>query len=157
MSQLFTDFYQEHHRAPLADKGEKPWTYRGWLLYYLQETMALPHFPFPDRWTYLYHIMQGDDPGPIPQVQITRPSSEGLKNFHQCVEIAGEYGARGWGWSSLTVFLDFLAYGTGVSTKQPDLSDEIQEKLYRTFDGTLWLLTPADYIGAYICEHRKGA
>jgi hypothetical protein len=91
------------------------------------------------------------DPGPIPKIRIGRPDTVTLHNFHECVEIAGH---SSWGWTALREFLEWLAFGTGVIGDPPKLTDKVQENLYRTFNGELWLRHPYDYIGKYICEQR---
>lgn len=154
------DFIAEHGRPPMLGDEVPPWRYRGWLLWYVQRLHAHHRVPFPDRWGYLQaiHLCWGGagypDPGPIPQVRFDHRDPAVLKALENAIRIAGEK-RHGWGWSALRAFLDWLGWGLGTITEEPrELDDEIQEKLYRTFDLGPWLCSPYDYLATYICESQ---
>lgn len=151
-----TMFLLAHGRMPRADLGERPWQYRGWLGFYVQELHAHPGVPFPDRWGYWYNVKKGDgtDPGPIPRVEFGHRDDAVLRQIQKAVDIAGSYGARGWGWTAFRLFLDWLSFGLGVTDEPPALEDAAQDALYRHVNLGPWLLQPYDYLGAYICEMR---
>ncbi len=154
-------FFAVMGRPPRIGDPVPPWHFRGWLGFYVQEMHAEPSFAFPDRWGYLQHVHQcwapgmGDiDPGPIPRVTFGRRDERVMKDLQKAIELAGSTRYGGWGWSSFRVFTDWLAWGLGVSREPPELDDEVQEKLYRFVNLEPWLLSPYDYLAAYICEMR---
>jgi len=153
-AKMFTTFLEKHRRAPFADKGEKPWTYCGWLLFYVQGWHADPTFPFPDRWGYLHAFLVSPyDPGPIPKVHFEAPSDEARKHLENCIlEVESKHGS----WSGFSLLVDWLLYGCGISKEPSTLEDSLQEKLYKTFNAGLLLQAPYDYFGAIISE-RKGS
>lgn len=152
-----TFFLAIHGRMPLVEEGEKPWQYKGWLLFYVQEMHAHPGVDFPDRWGYLATVKLGSaDPGPIPRVEFGAPDSTVMRDLHKAVDIAGSYGARGWGWTAFRLLLDFLSFGLGISDNRPDLDDAVQERLYRHLNLGPWLLKPSDYLGYFASERHAG-
>ncbi len=154
-NQTIADFVAAHDRLPLLDLGERPWSYRGWLVAYVQAMHAHPGVDFPDRWGYLAKIKLGDrDPGPIPRIAFRRPDNRAAGDIQKAVEIAGRYGSGGWGWSAFRAYLDWLGFGLGVTTDPPRLDDATNEALYRFVNLQPWLESPYDYLGAYICEMR---
>lgn len=164
----FSEFYITVGVCPSLERGEKPWRYRGWLLFYIQEHHG-KNPNVPDRWGYLYDLIRGIDRGPIPKIQFLSNDSQCMANIKECINIAGNYGARGWGWEAFRLYLEFLAYGLSLKKPQgemepnpgelypiPDLSDEVMEKLYRTVNLVPFLESPYDYLGTYISEQKAG-
>lgn len=153
------DFFLEHGRLPLLGDEIPPWHYRGWLLAYLldlHEQMGRFNVGFGDRWGYVSRIREtGKLPDePPPQIKFDRRAPEAkdaYKNLEKCVDIC--FHDRG-SWSALNDFLRWLAWGCGFSTEFPDLSEQTQEALYRTYDAKPALLAPYDYFGQLMSERK---
>jgi len=150
---LFTEFVEREKRIPMITTGDQPWKYRGWLLYYIQQLHENPRCAFPDRWGYWTRIKLGLPTGSIPQVRYSQPCKAAIKNIETCMEIIGAENKYRW-WGNFTAFLDWLSYAIGIEEQQSNLEPQTQRKLYEAFDAGLWLQTPYDYLGDFICTQR---
>jgi len=149
-------------KIPCAKDQPAPWTYRGWLLWYVQQLHGLSGKSishegmspiWPDRWGYLSDIaITGRLPDrPIPQIAFHRyaPAKQMLA---KCVsQIEGMYGYSG----AFREFVDWLAYGMGLTDIKSHLDDRAQGTLYQIFDASKMLYGPYDYLGDMLAE-RKG-
>ena len=147
---LFTEFMKQEKRIPMIENGDQPWNYRGWLLYYIQKLHAHPRCTFPDRWGYLMRIKMGLPTGSIEHVRYNQPCKDAIKNLDSCMEIISQENKHRW-WGNFIGLIDWLAFATGVSNQESNLNQETQKNLYQTFDAGLWLQTPYDYLGDFIC------
>lgn len=150
------DFLFEHGRLPQLELQERPFRYRGWIQPYLQGWEAQLR---QEQSRYAYYLAlrwSGQLPDvPLPRidfVQTTRDGAAALKNIWDCIKICDANGS----WSSLRDFVDWLAFGLGVSRTPSVLDDQVQAKLYRTFNVRPWLEAPYDYLGDLLCERRQG-
>jgi hypothetical protein len=151
----FSAFVAERGRPPFLGDQPAPWHYRGWLLWYVllaQET----HPDVPDRWGYWARTMQAgrllDEP--IPRVEFSDSADAAVtRDLEKWIGILDEkFGS----WSSLYRLLDWLAWGLAVSQEDPDLSEDVSEKLYRAVDIGPMLLHPHDYLGNCLAELKSG-
>ena len=158
-SKNYNEFVATFRRMPMADEGEKPWSYWGWLQFIHTVCEYHPELDLP-RYQYLTQLLSGADPGPIPQLKVGRPNSDAYNNISDCLIHIAKTGKSYW--ESFRLFIDFLLYGYGIGDvvgeppEPPKLSDEVQEALYRTFNLEPWLKHPYDYLGKFICENRGG-
>ena len=53
-------------------------------------------------------------------------------------------------------FCRWLAFAVGVNDEASDISDELQEYLYRNFDYRTVMLFPSNYLGQLLCESAYG-
>jgi hypothetical protein len=154
--QTVYEFLFLHGRLPQLDLGERPYALRGWVLPYLLGWEAQLRGA-ESRYAYFLDLWftgaLGD--APIPRVEFNDSSRQGaaaLKNIWQCISICDENGS----WSGLTDFVQWLAFGLGVSREPVPLSDKVQERLYRVFNVRPWLEAPYDYLGELLCERKQG-
>jgi hypothetical protein len=152
----WTAFFLKHGRVPTVSDVKKPWDYQGWLMYYrllLEEDLEIPK-----RWDYWYRTMADGHllEEPIPEIRFTGGElgdrSEGYKLIDQWVRVVERYG-EGWS-SSLTVLLDWLLWGLGLTADKPSVGAELHEQLYRTINLGPLLLKPYDYLGAWIADQK---
>jgi hypothetical protein len=157
---IVTDYIAEHGKPPMLGDAIPPWRYRGWLLWYVQRVQE-SHPAVPDRWSYLHYIHEtGRLPkAPIPQLHFGDRDQVVFRDLEKAINIAGEWGRLGYGWTALRALIQWLAWGLGIpGEKESDLDDAVQEKLYRFVNIGPWLLSPYDYLGSYIAETRgKGS
>lgn len=151
------EFHLKQGRMPMADRGEKPWRYRGWLRVILQMLNAVDD-RVPNRWGYFRQWFEsGRVPAdPIPQISwLDAPEPTAMKQLDKAVEIISAAGHGGWG--AFERLLEWLAFAMDVPgpVQESTLSDATQEKLYRQLDFHSWLLHPYDYLGSYVAE-RSG-
>lgn len=142
-------FMASHVRLPRVGDDRAPWSFRGWLLPMVIDLLKVDHFP--GRWGYWMHVRCTGElpPGPIPHVDFSGGGDAGRKNVRKCVEIlAYESG------SCVYNFLRWLAWSLAVTADPPEMTEEINEKLYRTFSIDHWLKDPADYLGWIMCEYK---
>ena len=153
----WTEFFQEHGRVPMIQDERKPWTYRGWLMWY--RTLAEDHLDIPPRWKYWFATMDQQKilDAPIPRIDFEHhpgEGSDGFKMMDKCVRLVDQ--TEG-GWPSVGRVLEWLMFGLGMSKEQPKFRDErTNEALYREFNLQPWLEKPADYIGEWIAMQRGG-
>jgi hypothetical protein len=152
----WTAFFLKHGRVPTVNDAKKPWDYPGWLMYY--RLLLEEYLEVPKRWDYWYctvaagHLLDE----PIPRIRFTDGEigerSEGYKLIDQWVRLVERYGE---GWSSpMTVLLDWLLWGLGLSADKPSVSAELHEQLYCTINLGPLLLEPYDYLGAWIADQK---
>lgn len=132
--------------------ARKPWSYRGWLMWYRQQCEGHPQVA--PRWEYWTRIMLAkkilDDP--IPQIKFSDHASdrsEGYKMLDRCMNVLDRYSS-----APTSYMMQWLKFGLGISKESPEIEHDLQEKLYRTFNLEPWLLEPYDYIGLWISEHK---
>lgn len=150
----WSEFFEENRRIPML--ADRPWEYRGWLLYYrLLCEDVLPH---PKRWDYWARTMMAGKvlEEDIPQVSLSHASerSAGWKHFNKLVELVE---MKGRGWSSFNDLLRWMKYGFAIGNELPNFSPELHEQLYRQLNLQHFLEEPADYIGEWIAaRHGNG-
>lgn len=152
-----TRFFLENGRLPFITDEIKPWTYRGWLIPYLQ--MAEAHPLVSKRYDY---VMRTLDAGkllaePLPQIhfvgefeQATKP---GIKMLSKCLDHVEQ---KSGSWNGMREFCEWLGYALGVTCEQSKLKPEVQEFLYRNFNLEPLVLHPSDYLGQMLCETQHG-
>ncbi len=147
------DFIMKHGRPPFLIDERKPWSFCGWLLYYVQ--MAHSMGMCGNRWGY--HLRQMDAgkllDEPIPQIKFHE--NGGDKSV--LTEIADWSRLVGWdmgGWSDFGRLMEWLAFALGFAKEAPRLSDEANEKLYRGVNLQKMLQAPSDYWGQVISEMK---
>jgi hypothetical protein len=149
----WTTFLMETGSVPLITDERKPWTYKGWLMWY--RLLCEEHPDVPKRWEHWFATMSAGKllDEPIPQIQFSSTyNGEGTKVIDKCVRlIDAHYGS----WSSVGKLMEWLLWGFGLSDSLPDLGDKLHEQLYRTFNLGPLLLKPADYLGQWIAEQRS--
>lgn len=157
----FFEFYMAKGRPPMADEGEKPWNYKGWLLYYVQMAHKMLGLvgTFPDRWSYFLGGMDG----PIPQITFQGEGDKDRRNINSMMSDLLRHGVHSMHRSEWEVFVQFtrwLSFGLGLADAN-DLYDvrripeKTQEFWYRTFNVQPFLESPADHFGRYICGTRS--
>lgn len=161
---LYAQFILDNNRIPLMEKGEKPWEYRGWLLWHVQQVDMHLHGP-ESRWNYHFAMQswlnpdfhaegfRAKDPGPIPRMNFTTPHADAQKNLRDAYT---QFAYKSEGWGSFTDFVKAIAFGLDAdsATENPDVPDKALEVLYRVLNLGLWLKQPYDYLGAFICDGR---
>lgn len=135
-------------RPPMLGDEVPPWRYRGWLRLLVQQLHALAQRQtgFPDRWGYLFDVVQNRrlPEEPIPRVDFDSPAPAVLKATDAWVGILDKSNQ----WTSFRDFVRFLAWGLAVGKHgDPMLGDKESEELYRTVNLGLWLRDPSDYLG----------
>ena len=148
------EFFLEHGRYPMADRGEKPWTYCGWLRVMVQLVHAYDD-DVPNRWGYFQQVFEGRLPTEgIPEiVWLSAPDSSGMKQIEQAINHIAAAGFGSWG--GFGRFIQWLGFGLDIPKCQdPGFSDELNDKLYRTFNAQVWLQNPYDYLGSYLAESQ---
>lgn len=173
-------FFFENGRLPYATDEIKPWSYRGWLIPYIQmcenlsknkamikkiESLALEGkkpFRVPyisPRYDYVLRTLEAGKllDEPIPQIefigefeQATKP---GLKMLNDCIDkIAYSSGyAHG-----IREFCEWLGFALGVTNERSKLDEDVQDFLYRNFNLEPLLIHPSDYLGQLLCESNHG-
>ena len=82
-----------------------------------------------------------------------REAADGMKILRDMVNLVD---ARTGYSRSFEKIVRWLSFGLGTTHEAVDLSDEIQEQLYRRFDVSRWLLASTDYLGEYMAENNIG-
>lgn len=156
IGQDLVDFIIEKGRFPFITDDRKPWTYRGFLLLYVQE-IHRAHPMVPDRWGYLAATVEQGKllDKPIPKIAFEGIGSSGLgqvsSNIKSCVAHLERHGF----WSSFRIFVDWLGWALGLDDEPPrEVTEEEHEALYREVNLEPWLITPSDHLGHYLCEQR---
>lgn len=148
------EFMMENGRVPLLDRGERPWTYKGWALPVVQEAQRYLGLmgKVADRWGYYLEILETEKlpERPIPRIQFgdegSRDVARQLEDWTRIV---------GWdmgGWSDFSRLIEWLGWALGVEKEPPELAEEKNEKLYRAVDLKPFIMYPRDYLGQWICE-----
>lgn len=58
------------------------------------------------------------------------------------------------GWSDFRTLLDWLSWGLALTSEEPRLSDQVNEKLYRQVDIGPLLERPYDYLGDFVAQGK---
>jgi hypothetical protein len=145
-------FFNEQHRLPRLGDDVAPWLYRGWLLPYV----ILIHERCPavaNRWGYHLRTLEAGKllDEPIPQINFVAPDS---RVFTLLQDWSGLIGRDCGGWSDFHTLLDWLCWGMSLSKEEPQLTDEVNEKLYRNVNVGPLLETPYDYLGDYVSQGK---
>lgn len=150
-------FLIDNGRLPALGDEVPPWHYRGWLVPYIQ--MCEEHPAIAPRYDYVLRTLEAGKllDEPIPQVNFVSEGAAdakgGVKMLADMVKIT-EYRS---GFSrSIDLVCDWLGFALAVSNNPPELDAKDQEKLYRLFDVSKWLLHPTDYIGQHMAEMSVG-
>jgi hypothetical protein len=150
-------FVMENGRLPQLGRDPiPPWRYRGWQLYIAQMADAHPVLG-TQRWPWYLRTFEAgrllDEP--IPQVEfqsVHRGHGEaGMKMIEKAVDIMFEETGS---WTALPRLIDWLSWSFGLVREEPQLSDAVQEKLYRHWNLEPLYAHPADYFGNLICEYK---
>jgi hypothetical protein len=146
------EFVASHHRFPRIGDAIAPWHYRGWLLAYV----ILIHERCPavaDRWGYHLRTLEGgrllDEP--IPQITFGEPDKTIFSKLHQWSAIINRDCG---GWSDFRSLLDWLMWGLAVSKEESNLTEPVNEKLYRAVDVGPLLVRPYDYLGEFVSQGK---
>lgn len=150
-------FLLDHGRLPAVTDEVKPWTYRGWLIPYIQLCEAHPGVS--PRYDY---VLRTVDAGrlldePIPQCHFVAEGSKeagpGMKMLRDAVKLIESHT----GYSrSIDELAKWLGFAVGVTTEKSELAERDQEQLYRLWDISKWLLAPTDYLGQFMAEISYG-
>lgn len=94
---------------------------------------------------------------PIPQIEFESEFAPcvkpGLKMFNGLLD---HLNRRSGGRILMPEFCRWLAFAVGVNDEASDISDELQEYLYRNFDYRTVMLFPSNYLGQLLCESAYG-
>lgn len=107
------------------------------------------------RWVAWFNIIAKgklEDSDVIPECPFSMFDGRDQVNImlEKCMDYAYQEGAR------VDDFMDWILYSFGISwTKKPNISDRLWEKFYNTFDPTLMLLHPSDYLSSFLASHNK--
>lgn len=150
-------FFLENGRLPFVGDKIKPWSYRGWLIPYLQ--MSEHHPLVSKRYDYVLRTLDAgrllDEP--LPQIEFVSEFSPetkpGLKMLKTCLD-AVEY--KSGSWNDIREFCEWLGFALGVTMERSKLGEDVQEFLYRNFNLEHLLLAPSDYLGQMLCETSHG-
>lgn len=150
-------FIFDNGRLPFINDDPKPWTFRGWLIPYVQ--MCEAHPLVAKRYDYVLRTLgRGrllDEP--LPEIGFaseydpaTRP---GIAMLKKCLDRI-EYES---GWSNgMRELCEWIGFALGVTTGVSKLAADVQEFLYRTFNLEPLLLQPSDYLGLMLSETNHG-
>lgn len=152
----WVSFLRSHRRVPHIGDDKKPWEYRGWLMYY--RLLLEDHLDIPKRWDYWYRTMAAGHllDEPIPKIRFggvdSGGRSEGHKLIDQWIRLVERFGE---GWSSpMTLLLDWLLWGFGLSAERPAVTPQLNEQLYRAVNIGPMVLHPYDYFGEWIALQK---
>lgn len=140
-------------RPPAIGDPCPPWAFRGWLLWYVQ----LAHeytYGAHNRWSYFLSCLEGRiPPGPIPQLlwESAGQAPKGTAQVAELIDVLARAGLSA-GMRALERLVDWLSWGLGLTRDYPRMPDAVAEALYRSFNAYLWVLHPADYLGAIKAE-----
>jgi hypothetical protein len=145
-------FFQEHGRLPRVGDAPPPWRYRGWLLPYVIQLHGLVP-AVADRWGYHLRTLEAgrllDEP--IPQVAFGPADSAVYARLRDWSQLVGRDGGGG---ADFRTLLDWLCWALALSSEEPRLSNEVNERLYRQVDLGPLLARPHDYLGAHVAEGK---
>ncbi|HEX5433513.1 MAG TPA: hypothetical protein VFY05_04695 [Candidatus Angelobacter sp.] len=150
--QTVTEFITEHGRMPFLQDERKPWTFRGWLMWYRQELERTGQFPpVWDYWfaTHLAGKLLPEQPPRIEYVDDAR--GPGYRHLEKLIDIVRRHDG---GWSPMAPLMDWLSWGLATSKEPPKISEELNEALYREIQLHVWLQHPSDYLGTWLAEHQ---
>lgn len=146
-------FLRQHRRLPRLGEKLAPWHYRGWLLMYVIQLHAIVP-AVADRWGYHLRTLEAGKllDEPIPQITFGSPNNS---VFSMLTAWARLINRDCGGWSDFRLWLDWLCWGLSLCRDKPQLSEEVNEKLYRQVDLTPLLQAPYDYLGAYVAMNKS--
>ena len=155
--QSFTEFYVEHGRVPMIQDERKPWTFRGWLMWYrllaedLRADMVAPRWNYWARTMYARKLLDE----PIPRVEFDQAgeseNSPGCKHVATLVDICAHELSE---FNRIAPLLEWLLFAFGLSNDLPTFPATLHERLYRTLNLEHFLARPCDYFGAWIGASR---
>jgi len=145
-------FVHQVERLPRLGDAPAPWHYRGWLLPYVM----LIHEICPsvgNRWGFYLRTLEVrkllDEP--IPQITFGPPDKRIASMLHDWSALIGRDCG---GWSDFRTLLDWLAWGLALTSEEPHLTEQVNEKLYRTVDIGPMLEHPYDYLGDFVAQGK---
>lgn len=147
-----TEFVKREQRLPRLGDVQAPWKYRGWLLpYVIKLHSVIP--AVADRWGYHLRTLEAgrllDEP--IPQIAFGRPDSKVFSLLQEWSKLIGR--DRG-GWGDFRTLLDWLSWGLSLTSGMPELTEPVNEKLYRQVNLGPLLERPYDYLGTLVAEGK---
>lgn len=154
-------FIRENGRMPFLSDDRKPWTYRGWLTYYVVRA----HEVLPilgNRYGYLADILyHGSLPWrDIPQISFTE---QDMSVVPAVEKIIAEMQHEGMSLSkAFRNLVGWISWAVGTSTAKtcdeafPALSEGLRELVYRKLNLDPWMQTPFDYLGWIYSEMKGG-
>jgi hypothetical protein len=145
-------FVTAHNRLPQLGDVPAPWHFRGWLLPYVIGLHArVP--AVSDRWGYHLRTLEAgrllDEP--IPQIAFGLPDNKVFSLLHGWSRLVGRDCG---GWSDFRTLVDWLCWGLALSSEEPRLSEEVNERLYRQVNLTALLERPYDYLGEHVAASK---
>lgn len=146
-------FLATHHRLPNLEDDPAPFSYRGWLLPYI----VLAHDVIPEtgnRWDYHLKLCEAETlpSDPIPRLTFEGAAHSATINIiTKWIGIAERHGRS---WDGFGDFVDWLAFGLGVSKEPSRLSPDIQTQLYREVGVHHLLQHPYDYLGEILATRK---
>lgn len=152
-----SEFLLAHGRLPHVCDAVKPWRFQGWLVPYLQKSEQTGGVAA--RYDYVLRTIENGEllNEPIPQIEFESEFDAcvkpGLKMFNALLDhLNRQSGGR----ILMPEFCRWLAFATGVVDEASDISDDLQEYLYRNFDYRTVMHFPSDYLGQLLCESAYG-
>jgi len=149
------DFMLEHGRVPLLGKDPvAPWHYKGWMLQQIQ--LAHYHPQVCNRWGWYMRTLEAGKllDEPIPRIIFADGISDRTESFKVLRKALDVIFNDTGSWSAFPALIDWLAWACGVANEEPRLSEQTNEKLYRTFDFGPLLLEPYDALGTLYAEGK---
>src|SRR5580704_8257129 len=145
-----TEFVNRAGRLPRLGDARAPSQYRGWLLPYVIQLHAL--IPaVADRWGYHLRTLEAGKllDEPIPQIAFGPPDNKVFSLLHDWSRLIGRDCG---GWSDFRTLLDWLSWGMALTSEEPKLSEQVNEKLYRQVNVGRLLEHPYDYLGDFVAQ-----
>ena len=148
----WVSFFRIHGRVPMLGDDKKPWEYSGWLLYY---RMLLEEHPaIPKRWEYWCRAMSAGRllNDAIPQIKFAEcRAPEAIKLVDRWIRLVCHHEHSS---SAMDKLADWFLWGFGLSKDRPDLSLELNERLYREVNLGPLLLQPCDCLGEWVAVQK---
>lgn len=145
-------FVNQNHRLPRLGDSQAPWHFRGWLLPYVIQLHAL--IPaVADRWGYQLRTLDAGKllDETIPQIAFSSPNSKVFTLLHDWSRLIGRDCG---GWSDFRTLLDWLSWGLALTSEEPHLNEQVNEKLYRNVNVGPLLEHPYDYLGDLVAQGK---
>jgi hypothetical protein len=153
-----TRFFLENGRLPHLTDEVKPWNYKGWLLAYVMEIQRV-HPQVVDRWGYHLKTLEAGRllAEQIPRIEFSSEFDRDVAAGRRELEKWELIVSRALGvWDGFRALVDWLAFAIGVESQSAQLSEKVNEELYRAVNVGPWLLSPSDYLGTYLSERKAG-
>jgi hypothetical protein len=150
----FFAFMARENRVPSVDDTPRPWTYKGWLLYYVQLAHMFSIGGIPDRWGYLGRTIKAGHllSEPIPKIKFHNDPKTYAQIKRWVDIVRASHGCS----SALSTFCEWLGWALGVNERAPNLDGRVLERLYREVTIEPLLLHPYDYLGNLAMENNYG-